>query len=231
MFKKKIKIIIMNVLRTYTISKETTRNTNRFTLVFGNRLTTIIQNAQYYTGGVRDRYLGLKDALNFPNISIDKTLELSLFSVSLPQIELQTTDIFKFNDSYKSITKFSPTGDMAVSFYDYVSGSASAIMLLWHGLCGDKKTGAIGYKEDYVIPEADFYVFGPDAPAFETLDPSVPIEHHKIINLYPRSIEMGEHSFESGDVRKVTVQFVFDNIYPVSYRGMPKKAFVPGGNP
>lgn len=221
----------MNVLRTYTISKETPRNTNRFTLVFGQRLSTIIQNSQFYVGGVGERYRGLKDALKFPNISIDKSLELSLLSVSLPPIELDVTDVFKFNDSYKSITKFAPTSEMAVTFYDYVSGSASAIMLMWHALCGDKKTGAIGYKEDYTIPEADFFVFGPDAPAFESLDPSIPIEHHRIVNLYPKNVELGEHSFENGEIRKVTIQFLFDNIYPVSYKGAPKKAFVPGGNP
>jgi len=221
----------MNVLRTYSVSKETTRNTNRFTLVFGNALTTIINNAQFYVGGVGERYQGLKSALKFPNISIDKTLELSLLSVSIPSIELDTQDVFKFNDSYKSITKFAPTNEMAITFYDYVSGSASAIMLIWHALCGDKKTGAIGYKEDYVIPECDFFVFGPDAPAFENLDPSIPIEQHRIINLYPKNIELGEHSFESGEIRKVTVNFLFDNIYPVAYKGIPKKAFIPGGQP
>ena len=68
----------MNVLRTYTISKETTRNSNRFTLTFGQALTNIITNAQFYAGGVGERYQGLKDALRFPNLSVDKTLELSL---------------------------------------------------------------------------------------------------------------------------------------------------------
>ena len=217
----------MNVLRTYTISKETTRNSNRFTLTFGQALTNIITNAQFYAGGVGERYQGLKDALRFPNLSIDKSLELSLLSVGLPNIEIETQDVFKFNDSYKSTTKFAVTSEMAVTFYDYVSGSASAIMLMWHGLVGDKKTGAMGYKEDYVVPEADFFVFGPDAPGFENLDPSIPIEQHKIINLYPKSVELGEHSYEGGEIRKVNIQFSFDNIFPVAYRSKGKRTFTP----
>ncbi len=222
----------MNVLRTYTVSKETTKNTNRFTLVFGQALTNIITNAQFYAGGVGQRYQGLKTALNFPNLSIDKTLELSLLSVSFPNIEMETSPIFKFNDSYEAITKFAPTTGMQVVFYDYVKGSASAIMSMWQSLVGDKKTGAIGYKEDYVVPETDFFVFGPDAPAFENLDTStVPIEQHRIINIYPKTVEIGEHSFESGEVRKVTVNFSFDNVFPIKIISNMRKSFFPGGNP
>ena len=102
---------------------------------------------------------------------------------------------------------------------------------MWHGLVGDKKTGAMGYKEDYVVPEADFFVFGPDAPGFENLDPSIPIEQHRIINLYPKSVELGEHSYEGGEIRKVVVSFVFDNIFPVAYRSRGKRTFQPGGQP
>ena len=66
--------------------------------------------------------------------------------------------------------------EMSISFYDYVNGSASAIMQLWHAFVGDKRTGAIGFKEDFVLRQAFFYVYGPDAPGYQVSETGAPAE-------------------------------------------------------
>lgn len=229
----------MNIFRTANINKQQTRNHNRFTVRFGNALTQLIQKASQYQAsggntigraiGPKGRYDALKSALNFTNVSVDQTLELSLLSCSVPQIEIDHQEIHKFNDHVKSLTKFATLGEMTVTFYDYIQGSSSAIMFIWHALCGDKSTGAIGYKEDYILENASLLMYGPDAPAFDTIPDSAVIEEHEIVNMYPKSIDIGEHTFESGDARKLSVTFIIDNIYPIRYSGTPTKVYVPAG--
>jgi hypothetical protein len=38
-----------------------------------------------------------------------------------------------------------------------------------------------------------------------------------MVNIYPKSIDIGEHSYEGAEVRKVQVTFSIDNIYPLYY--------------
>lgn len=212
-----------NFLNTSSIRSKTARQTNRFLLEFTG-LTTLLGKITTSTAipqAVKDRYNNLS-----PNFSADGSetnLKLSLLSVSVPSTEMEVVDIARFHDTVKQTTRFTPQADMQVVFYDYVDGSASAIMYAWHGVVGERSSGALGYKEDYVLGTASLLEYGPTAPAegntsgtVFTPDPKI-IAEHKIINLYPKTIELGEHSYETAEVRKVTVTFGLDAIYPYKY--------------
>jgi hypothetical protein len=149
--------------------------------------------------------------------NLSDTLELALNSVSVPPMEMETADAWRFHDSAKHTVRFAPMGDMTTTFYDYISGSASAIMLVWQSMVGERKSGAIGFKEDYVLPEAELLEFGPIAPAEEN---PTPYGIHQVVNLYPKSIELGEFSYETAEVRKVTVQFAVEAVYPKKMIGL-----------
>lgn len=200
------------ILRVSAIRNEQTKQTHRFTLRFKglNRVLDRAKNSPLEA--VRNRYNALAPAFEKPGWTVEQTLELGLLSVQVPNVMIAYEDVHRFNDSHKQLTKFEPTDEMSVVFYDYINGSASAIIGAWWALCGEKNTGAIGYKEDYVLPEASFIAFGPQAPAEDN-----PIKHdeYAIVNLAPRSVDLGEHSYENGAVRRVTCNFLFDNIYPV----------------
>jgi len=214
-----------NILSLTEVRNEQTRNTNRFTLRFYGLDKIINAAANSPFSAVRRRYEALQDALlaesQKDNVTtgIQETLELSLLSLTWPKIEVERQDIHRFNDSIKAVTKFAPMTEMQTVFYDYVNGSSSAMMSMWHGLVGDKTTGAIGYKQDYVI-KAEIRVYGPIAPGVskEDLEKEC-IEIHELTNLYPVDLDLGEHSYESGEARKVTCQFAYDNFFPVMYKG------------
>lgn len=214
-----------NILSLTEVRNEQTRNTNRFTLRFYGLDNIINAAATSPFAAVRRRYDALREALlaesQKDNVTtgLQETLELSLLSLTWPKIEVERQDIFRFNDSIKAVTKFAPMTEMNTVFYDYVNGSASALMYMWHGLVGDKTTGAIGYKQDYVT-RAEIRVYGPIAPgvAKENLEDEC-IEIHELTNLYPVDVDLGEHSYEGGEARKVTCQFAYDNFFPVMYKG------------
>lgn len=209
----------VSILSTAGVRNETTRNNHRFSLVF-NGLDEILNRAKNSNLAlVREKYAGLESAFQKTGWSVAQTLELSLMSVNIPNIEIETEDIRRFNDGFRVPTKFAIPGDMGVTFYDYVNGSPTAILEAWRALCGDKRSGAIGFKEDYALPAANFFLYGPQASAAEDLD-DYWIERWEIINLYPRTVEVGEHTYDGG-VRKVTAQFALDNLYLIESRGRP----------
>lgn len=207
-----------NLLSTGGVRNETTRNSHRFSLVF-NGLDTVLDRAKNSNLAlVREKYNGLNSAFQKTGWTVAQTLELSLLSVTIPNIEIEMEDIHRFNDSFKALTKFAPVTEMTVQFYDYINGSPTAIIEAWRALCGDKRSGAIGFKEDYALSEANFFLYGPQAPAEEF---PTPFETWVVINLYPKSIDIGEHSYEGGGVRKITCQFLFDNLYLKESIGRP----------
>lgn len=204
------------LLQTRAIRNETTINTNRYSLVF-NGLDEVLARARTSPIlSIRERYNALEPAFQKAGWTIGQTLELSLLSVTVPQIVIGIEDIHRFNDSVKALTKFEPVTEMAIVFYDYINGSASAIIQAWHALLGDKKTGAIGFKQDYALSSATFNIYGPQAPAEET--PTI-FQSYDVINLYPATIDLGEHSFENAAARRITSNFLFDNFYPTKAIG------------
>lgn len=225
-----------NLFQISKINGKQTINTNRWSLKFVGLGTMLAQAAtSAKLPGIQERYNAVKTALGGDVSEVAQNLELSLFSAQLPQVQLETQSIARFNDTIKAVTKFSEMEDMNVNFVDYVNGSSSAIMQLWHAFVGDKKTGAIGFKEDYVLPKAYFFVYGPDAPGYsdEYVDQyGVPwLQKYEIVNLFPKSVNLGEHS-DNADSRKVEVVFGLDNIYPVgihSYKPADPSIVTPEG--
>lgn len=214
-----------NILSFTSVRNQTGRNTNRGTIRFGEGLKTLLDNAKNPNHPVykdlpevRDRIEKLSQAWYNPTdgYGVSDSLELSLLSYSWPKVETERGDIFRFNDSIKVVNKIAPITEMTVTFYDYINGSASAIMLAWSALVADKNTGAMGFKRDYALPTADIYGYGPNAPAEK--NPTW-YEWHQLTNLYPVDVDLGEQSYEGGEIRKVTVMFVYDNIVAKEYRG------------
>lgn len=216
-----------NIFQTAQIKSKTPRMSHRYSLKFDG-LSDVLGLAQLrrdtYTSTVanlteaKNRYQHLAPAFDSANVTrIAEQLELSLLSVSLPSNEMETVEVSRFHDTVKHISKFSSMPDMEVSFYDYVQGSASAIMSVWHSMVGDRRSGAISYKSEYVLPIARLIEYGPTAPAEG--DNPTPIAEHAIINLYPKSVNLGEHSYETAEVRKVQVTFAVDNVFPLYYTG------------
>jgi hypothetical protein len=236
-----------SVFQVATVNQKTPRMSHRYSLVFDGLtdvLTRVSANsnrtnlasatftgipqselvkAQFsVTGGVSDIYNRLKQGALGGSTTADEAaalknnLELSLLSVSVPSIEMETVEVARFHDTAKHISKFNTMGDMNVTFYDYIDGSASAILFLWQSLVGDKRTGAISYKSEYVLPNARLVEYGPKAPAQIT---EAILAQHIMVNIYPKTIELGEHSYESADIRKITATFSIDNIYPLYYKG------------
>lgn len=217
-----------NIFQVERIRNEQTINTNRWSLQFKGLKNIIDAAATSPLEAIQDRYNNTKIAFERTDgggLNTETILELSLFSVNLPSVKLETQDVSRFNDSVKAVTKFSPMEEMQVVFWDYVDGSASAIMQMWHALVGDKVTGAIGFKQDFVLKQAYFYVYGPDAPGYKgdgsegyeqdmVDDGNIPfLQKYEIWNLFPSSVELGEHS-DNGEARKVTCSFIIDNIFP-----------------
>ena len=196
-----------NIFQIRQINNAQTINSNRFTIKFPGLNNKLVNQAKTSTlFGIQDRYTAVVNAVGTdPGVS----LELSLFSVTLPAVVIEHQYLARFNDGVKAATKFAEMEDMTVTFWDYVNGSASAIMQLWHAFVGDKKTGAIGFKQDFVLPKASFVVYGPDAPGYpdEFVDQyGVPwLQKYEIINLWPKSVNLGEHSAETAEARRVEV--------------------------
>ena len=224
-----------NIFQTAAIKSKTPRMAHRFSLEFTG-LNDIMANAALradtytFNGASNNRYNNLVNAINTESSStISEVLELSLLSVSMPSNEMETVEVSRFHDTVKHISKFSSMPDMEVSFYDYISGSASAIMSVWHGMVGDRRTGAISYKKEYILPMARLVEYGPTAPG-EGNSPEK-IAEHAIINLYPKSVNLGEHSYEGAEIRKVQVTFALDNVFPLYYRGVDYNQTATGRSP
>lgn len=207
-----------------TVNFKTPRMSHRYSLIFegldaviGRAQTNQLSNIAGTGVGTGLLYSRLQPALGGDTgTAIARSLELSLLSVTVPPIEMETVEVSRFHDTAKHISKFTTMGDMNVTFYDYVNGSASAIMYLWGSLVGDKRTGAISYKSEYILGSARLREYGPKAPA-QPEDSEYILAEHVMVNIYPKSIDIGEHSYEGAEVRKVQVTFSIDNIYPLYY--------------
>lgn len=208
-----------NIFQIRKINNQQTINSNRFSLTFPGLKTKLSNAVNSPFPWIKERYAAVADALknNTTGADIDESLELSLLSITLPSVGVDVTDIARFNDQIKAITKFKVMEEMVVTFMDYVNGSASAIMQLWHAFVADKKTGAIGFKQDFVLPTANFMVYGPDAPGYDVQSSAeIPyLQKYEIVNIYPINVNLGEHAATTAEPRKVVVNFIIDNIYPV----------------
>ena len=218
-----------NIFDTRNIIKETPKMGNRFLLTVNNtQLEKIIfgsasdsvKKAKVYrlselSGGSEKVFKG--------NSNPSDVLNLSLLSCTVPAFEFETGDVNRYNDTIKHITKFSAVNDMSTSFYDYINGSATAIMLAWQSKVGFKLTGEIGYKSQYTC-DLDLFVYGPNRPGYRASSadgvnyndtPSNDLlMQFKIFNAYPRSVDIGEFSYDSAEIKKVQVQFGYDMIVP-----------------
>jgi hypothetical protein len=209
------------LLQIWEVNKEQTKNSNHFSLEFTG-LDKIVERARTHRfPSVRGLYQGVVTSLRNSRFADDqisgiaKTLELSLHSISsLPDPQIETQAIPRFNDSVRAITKFAEMEDMTVSFFDYVNGSTTGIMELWKAMVGDKFSGAMGFKEEFILPTAYLYTYGPDAPGYEESVPPY-LEKRRIVNLFPKQVNKGEFSYESGDARKIEVTFSVDSVYLV----------------
>ena len=188
-------------------------------------------------GGNDEVFGSVKDA-NKKTVDI---LNLSLLSCTIPAFEFESAEINHFNDSIKHITKFSASNDMSAVFYDYINGSSAAIMLAWQTAVGFKLTGEINYKKKYTC-DMDLFVYGPNRPGYRVFkdatiskggtsqeptyskanggsqDSDQPqyelLMQLKIINAYPRSVDLSDYSYDAAEIKKVTVQFGYDMIIP-----------------
>jgi len=224
----------MNIFQIAQIRNKQTINKNRWTLEFIGLNSMLRAAKSSYLPWIRERYNAVEAALGNNTEDIGISLQISLTKFTVPKVSLASQDINRFNDSIKAITKFEVMEPLNVSFYDYVGGSASAIMQLWHGFVGDKKTGAIGFKEDFVLPRAFFYVYGPDAPGYNVVEGAEPdasklevkevpwLQKYEIWNLFPSSVELGEHTNEDANAREVSCTFIIDNFFPVGIRTYTK---------
>jgi len=208
-----------NIFQTRRVNNQQTINSNRFSIRFKN-LHTFLKRASSSTilPNLQNRYNAVLGALGG---DMAESLELSLVSSTFPVIGIEIVNIPRFNDWVKATTKFSEMEAFDVVFMDYVNGSASAIMQLWHAFVGDKETGAMGFKQDFVLPTAEFLVYGPDAPGYEVSSSAdIPyLQKYELVNIFPQSVNLGEHSAESAEPRKVTISFQIDNVYPVRING------------
>lgn len=206
-----------NIFRIRQVTNEQTINSNRWSIRFVGLRDMLLSKAPSSPNpGVRKRYEMVKALLGSDPASV---LEISLVSSNFPTVGVDTIDIPRFNDHFKAVTKFIVMEDLNVGFYDYVNGSASAILMLWQAFVADKETGAIGFKQDFVLPEAEFFVYGPDAPAYEVESSAeIPyLQKYKMVNLFPKQIKMPEHS-DSAEPRKIECTFALDNVFPVDIK-------------
>jgi len=156
-------------------------------------------------------------------------LNLSLISATIPAFEFETGDVNRFNDTVKHITKFTAPGDMSTSFYDYINGSATSIMMAWQSKVGFKLTGEINYKYQYVC-DMDLFVYGPNRPGYKVNKDGIDspeidlLMHFKIFNAWPRSVDIGEFSYDNAEIKKVQVQFAYDMIVPYKNKTRSGKA-------
>ena len=217
-----------NIFDTRNIIKETPKTGNRFLLTPNSTtLNSIVINSPLYkllnktsTDHVNMIFRGDKTAAaNGSGSGTADVLNLSLLSCTIPAFEFETGDLNHFNDTVKHLTKFSAVNDMGTSFYDYINGSATAIMLAWQSTVGFKLTGEMGYKEDYVC-DMDLYVYGPNRPGINEVNiQDEALMQYKILNAWPRSVDVGEFSYDSAEIKKVQVQFAYDMIIPVMIKG------------
>ena len=221
-----------NIFDTRNIIKETPKTGNRFLLTCDpTALGQIIINSPLYKllkakNGTDYKKVFFGDSTTTDNTvgaNVTTVLNLSLLSATIPAFEFETGDLNHFNDTVKHLTKFSAVNDMSTSFYDYINGSATTIMLAWQSAVGFKLTGEMGYKEDYVC-DLDLYVYGPNRPGVYTAsgtdDPkNDALMQYKILNAWPRSVDVGDFSYDNAEIKKATVQFAYDMIIPVMIRG------------
>jgi hypothetical protein len=216
-----------NIFDTRNIIKETPKTGNRFLLTADStKLLTIVQGSPLYkllcsTSGQDNAKMifgGVTSTLSGTNIK--SVLDLSLLSCTIPSFEFESTDLNHFNDSVKHLSKFSANNDMSATFYDYINGSSTSIMLAWQSAVGFKLTGQMGYKDDYVC-DMDLYLYGPNRPGYVATTDSAEngaIMQYKILNAWPRSVDVGEFSYDGAEIKKVTVQFSYDVIVPYKIR-------------
>ena len=217
-----------NIFDTRNIIKETPKTGNRFLLTpDSTTMNQIITRSPLYrllstTASTTDVNMIFRgnsaDSGTGTTSGVRDVLNLSLLSATIPAFEFETGDINHFNDGVKHLTKFSANNDMTTAFYDYINGSSTSIMLAWQSMVGFKLTGEMGYKEDYVC-DMDLYIFGPNRPGITETDlKDQALMQYKILNAWPRSVDVGEFSYDNAEIKRVQVQFAYDMIVPVMIR-------------
>lgn len=231
-----------NIFDTRHIIKQTPKLGNRFLLTADStQLNNIINGKSGDTSPFFEKQPKLRKLNKFAGGNDDviytnnptQILNLSLASCTVPAFEFETGDVNRFNDTIKHITKFSTINDMSSTFYDYINGSATAIMLAWQSVVGFKLTGEINYKSKYVC-DMNLYVYGPNRPGYkmstntDSADSAEKdlIMQFKIFNAYPRSIDIGDFSYDNAEIKKITVQFGYDMIVPVKNNTRTSRGFV-----
>jgi hypothetical protein len=218
-----------NIFDTRNIIKETPKVGNRFLLTASpTRLNEIILNSPLYkllcstsTPTQVAQVFGGVMSGNMGETSMSQVLDLSLLSCTIPSFEFESTELNHFNDTVKHLSKFSTINDMSATFYDYINGSSTMIMLAWQSRVGFKLTGEMGYKDDYVC-DMDLHLYGPNRPGVILEDEnygSGSLTQYKILNAWPRSVEVGDFSYDGAEIKKVTVQFSYDVIVPFRISG------------
>jgi hypothetical protein len=220
-----------NIFDTRNIIKETPKTGNRFLLtadttqlkdiVINSPLFKLLQATSASNDSINRVFSG--GAIHSEVGKIVDVLNLSLLSCTIPAFEFESGELNHFNDSVKHLSKFSANNDMSAVFYDYINGSSTTIMLAWQSAVGFKLTGEMGYKEDYAC-DMDLYIYGPNRPGIVYNDDSAEnaaLMQYKILNAWPRSVDVGDFSYDGAEIKKVTVQFTYDIIVPYKIAGEP----------
>ena len=222
-----------NIFDTRNIIKETPKTGNRFLLsIDSTSLGKIITGSPLYNllcatsteAKIRQVFGGLMTATGNDSVTgtdLSTVLDLSLLSCTIPSFEFESVELNHFNDSVKHLSKFSAINDISVTFYDYINGSSTMIMLAWQSMVGFKLTGEMGYKEDYVC-DMDLHLYGPNRPGLTSSSDSSAngsLTQYKILNAWPRSVDIGDFSYDGAEIKKVIVQFSYDLVIPFKVSG------------
>ena len=228
-----------NIFDTRHIIKQTPKMGNRFLLTADStRLNDIVNGKSESTQPKfrqLNRFTGGNDDVVYSS-NPTQVLNLSLLSCTIPAFEFETGDVNRYNDTVKHITKFTAVNDMNTVFYDYINGSATSVMLAWQSAVGFKLTGEINYKKKYVC-DLDLYVYGPNRPGYQMAGAAGATEfpdsaekesimQFKIFNAWPRSVDIGDFSYDNAEIKKVTIQFGYDMIVPVKNNTRTSRGFV-----
>lgn len=158
-------------------------------------------------------------------------MELSLLTASRPQLSIGEVEFHRLNEKYYYPEGKATYEPMEVSFYDTIGLNAGRYLYGWFRAVFDFKTGAVGYKKNFVAEGI-----------LSMLDPKgTVIEQWRLINCWPTNINFNDLSYEDTGAAMVNTTIRYDRALPTFYedympdppstQGMAGNAFgIPGQN-
>lgn len=154
-------------------------------------------------------------------ITNSQNLKLAVKSISMPELSLDVEEVV-LNNIPRKIPKNPKCGDATIEFYDAIGINVEKLIMDWYENIFEPRKQTFGYTKNF---KTDIFVL-------QFSGDNTYMRAWRLMNCFPKSVSVPNFSFDSAELKIITVGFSVEYAYPLTmpeYVALMSSQYTAGG--